>query len=343
MKWPWSATPKRGVIVLRRDGNTLSWVHADGEPGRPGRVLACGEVSAVAESAAATVQRLKGLAPQQVMAVLPLHASQLLLIEAPAVPPEELRAAARWRIKDMVEGALDDYTVDVMAVGDGQVRGTRQLFVAATTNARVREMTELAQSAGLPLSVIDITETAQRNLQTAAAAAAGLQARATAALLRHGKQCLLTVCIDGELFEARRLDATLLDTEEAGGHNAPDALSKDPSAPLADDWQYVDYGAATETATADAGHERLVLELQRSFDVWERSHPGHTLGALWLQVGPESAALSLQLGRLLGLRVEVLDALSLFPGLDEAAPDPALRDSALPLLGALLRSETRQA
>jgi MSHA biogenesis protein MshI len=343
MKWPSFSAPLRGVIALRRDGNTLSWVHAEGEPGRPGRVLACGEASTLGEAGASAAQRLKALAPKQVLAVLPLHAAQLLLIEAPAVPPEELRAAARWRIKDMVEGVLDDYTVDVMAVGDGQERGTRHLFVAAATNARVRELSELAQDAGLPLSVIDIVEAAQRNLQTAAASAAGLQARATAALLRHGEHCLLTLCVDGELFEARRLDAALLDAAQAAPTTAAGALAEDPAAPLPDDWHYVDYGAQPEAEHHDAGHERLLLELQRSFDVWERSHPGHPLAALWLHVGAESAALSLQLGRTLGLRVEVLDALTLFPGLEEAAPDAALRESALPLLGALLRSETRQA
>jgi hypothetical protein len=45
----------------------------------------------------------------------------------------------------------------------------------------------------------------------------------------------------------------------------------------------------------------------------------------------------------LGRPVDVLDAERLFPGLNALVPTPAERHALLPLLGALLRSETRQA
>ncbi len=337
-RWPWQrAAAQHGTLACTVDGDTLAWVHAEGRPGRPGRVLAAGSGPLAPEGGAGP---LRGRPAATLIAVVPLHASQLLLVEAPAVPPEELRAAARWRIKDLVEGALDDYTIDVMPVGNGPARGAKSLFVAAARNNVVRRATEWARGADLPLAVVDVAETTQRNLQTAAAAAAGLAGRATAALLRHGAVCLLTLCVDGELHEARRLSAELLDdaSTASGGGNGP--LVDDPSAPLPADWDYVDYGAAPDAGAAAQLHERLLGELQRSFDVWERSHPEQPLEALWLAVGPGTEALCADLAPGLGLRVLPLPTTTLLPGLAEAAPDAALQTTLLPLLGALLRDDS---
>src|ERR687892_711329 len=40
----------------------------------------------------------------------------ILLVEAPAVKPDELKAAVRWRIKDMLDYHVDDATIDVLDV-----------------------------------------------------------------------------------------------------------------------------------------------------------------------------------------------------------------------------------
>jgi MSHA biogenesis protein MshI len=336
-RWPWQRpAAQRGTLACTVDGDTLAWVHAEGTPGRPGRVLAAGSGSLAPEGGASP---LRGRPAATLIAVVPLHASQLLQVEAPAVPPEELRAAARWRIKDLVEGALDDYTIDVMPVGSGSARGAKALFVAAARNTVLRRTTEWAQGADLPLAVVDVAETTQRNLQTAAAAAEGLAGRATAALLRHGAQCLLTLCVDGELYEARRLSAELLDDAAAGHGSSGSPLADDPAAPLPADWDYVDYGAVPEADAPVQTHERLLGELQRSFDVWERSHPAQPLAALWLATGAGTDALCQALAPALGLRVLPLQPESLLPGLAAAAPDAELQTALLPLLGALLRDD----
>ncbi|WP_164885145.1 hypothetical protein [Rubrivivax rivuli] len=337
-RWPWQrAAAQRGTLACTVDGDTLAWVHAEGAPGKPGRVLGAGLATLTADGDPGP---LRGRPAATLIAVMPLNASQLLQVEAPAVPPEELRAAARWRIKDLVEGALDDYTIDVMPVGSGPARGAKALFVAAARNAAVRRTTEWAQEADLPLAVVDVAETTQRNLQTAAAAAEGLTGRATAALLRHGTQCLLTLCVDGDLFEARRLAAELLDDTAAGLGGGSGPLVDDPAAPLPADWDYVDYGAVPDAGATVQTHERLLGELQRSFDVWERSHPTQPLAALWLATGPGTEALCQALAPALGLRVLPLQPETLLPGLAAAAPDAELQTSLLPLLGALLRDDS---
>ena len=110
------------------------------------------------------------------------------------------------------------------------------------------------------------------------------------------------------------------------------------------DVDFIDYGAEPE-GTAGAGNEeapRLVVELQRSFDLWERSWPDLPLAALWLHAGDDSASLAPRLQQALGQRVLVLDPERALPGFYAAATTPALRAALLPLLGAALRDDARR-
>ncbi len=329
-RWPWRRTPREGTAVIAALPGALAWVHADAALGRPGAVRGCGVVPRDVAAPPELARRLRalGLPAQATLAVLPLHDSQTLQIEAPTVPPDELRAAARWRVKDLVDGRLDDLMIDVMAVGDDRHRPQRHLFVVAARTATVRDVVGLAQAAGVQLGVIDVAETAQRNLQSAVADAAGLAGRATAALVRHGDQLLLTICAGGELFYARRLE----------WNSAVPQASPAAPPPLDDGFDIVDYGSAA--AFDDGGTPRLVIELQRSFDVFERSYADLPLAGLWVQAGDDTDALVQRLRPALGLRVDVLAPEALFPGFEAAAPE--VRAAVLPLLGTLLRAETRR-
>ncbi len=336
MKWPWPSEPRSDRLVIACSDDAFAYVHGD-----RGGLRRCGLEQRGDDTPQAFAKRVRalGLPAHDVIAVLPLAQCQLLQIEAPAVPPEELKAAARWRIKDMVEAHLDDLTLDVMAVGDGRARATRQLFVAAANTRAVRETGDWTRTAGLQLSVIDIRETAQRNLQTALARAQGRAERATAALMLHGDQCLLTISAAGELFYTRRLDwdAEVLTAAPAAGGNAAVAPA-DVSAATLEMMDIVDYGAEPQDeGSAEADVARIVIDLQRSLDVWERSWPGLPLAGIVVHANGQSAALAALLERSLGLPVEALDPLAIFPGLDGVAATPAVREAVLPLLGALLR------
>lgn len=341
LRWPWRSrsAADRVVVTSSPDRFVYAWSDASG------RLRRCGIEERGSDTPPEFQRRLRalGLPRQGACAVLPLADAQLMQIDAPAVKPEELKAAARWRVKDQVEGRLDELTIDVMVVGDERPRPGRQLFVVAARNDTILGTAERAQGAGLGLSVIDIAETAQRNLQTRLSEAAGLSARATAALVRHGAQALLTICAGGELYYARRIDW------EAPPQTTTDAAAQDESPGFASEHafkeaDFVDYGAEVEgSVPADAAEApRLVIELQRSFDLWERSWPDLPLAALWVQVGDDSDQLAALLAQTLGQRVGVLDATAVLPGLAEAAGTPALRAALLPIVGALLRSETRR-
>lgn len=270
------------------------------------------------------LRELKGGAGE-VIAVLDLPQYQLLQIEAPAVPPAELRAAARWRIKDLVDAHLDDLTLDVLRVGDDRPRAQQQLFVIAAQNPAIASAAAACSDAGLPLAVIDVRETVQRNLQTALAERAGIDGQASAALVVEGRQALLTVSANGELFYTRRLawDDTLLAAPSVAGH----PLRNDESAYAdgADDWS--------------SGHDSspaLVIELQRSVDVWERSWPNLPLAALFVFAGARTDALVERLEPELALPVRPMRIESVFDGLAELPAEA--HDACLPVLGALLRA-----
>ena len=79
----------------------------------------------------------------------------------------------------------------------------------------------------------------------------------------------------------------------------------------------------------------LVIELQRSLDLWERSWPDLPLAGLQLHAGERSEALATLMRGVLGLEVAVLDPARLFTGLERTSA--AERSALLPLLGALLR------
>ena len=342
---------QEGQLAIAISAEQFVYAQAD----HTGRLRRCGNVERGADTPAAFARRIQalGLPSKQVCAVLPLDQAQLLQADAPAVKPEELKAAARWRVKDQVEGRLDDYIIDVMHVGDERPRAQRHIFVAAARNAIIRELSERSLAAGLELAVIDLTETTQRNLQAAVAAQQGLGERATAALVRHGGQCLLTMCAGGELFYARRLDWESMAVPEAQprpGTLAAAVLAAAAVQPALaveamEAMDFIDYGADDPTGPATTHGDdapRLVIELQRSFDVWERSWPDLPLAALWVQVGEPSARLATLLAKQLGQRVGVLEPEQVFPGLAEAAPEPTLRAALLPLLGALLRVHTKR-
>lgn len=337
--WPWQRAGKRhdGQLAVACSPEAFAYAQA----GRDGQLLRCGLLEAGGDTPAEFARRVRalGLPERDAWAVLPLSDAQLLAVDAPAVRPEEMKAAARWRIKDLVDTRLDELTIDVMVAGNPDVRPHRQVLVAAAKTSLLRALGERMQAQGMALAVVDLAETAQRNLQHATAVAEGLAERATAALMRHGAQCLLTVCAGGELYYTRRLDWEDLPGALPLASNAPTEMGFSTDNP-----DFVDYGAGTDDTMAVAeGAPRLVVELQRSFDVWERSWPDLPLAALWVQVGDGSAALATLLQDALGHRVGVLEPARVFSNFDAVASDPDVRAAMLPLIGGLLRQETRTA
>lgn len=357
MRWPWQRNPSTDQLVLCWAGNTFAFVRARRQEAGVYQILAMGVEQQGSDDREAFVHRLQALDLKGSRATFLMRSEQyqLLQIATPSVPPEELRSAARYQVREMLQTHVDDVTIDVIRVGDGQHKGSGHSFVVAATNVVVQDVMELAVALDCKVSVIDIQETAQRNLQSALARHDGTLERANAALvLIDGQQAVLTISANEELFYTRRFDVPDGFLQASWGQGVAAVAPVDGFTPVE---EYVPaYGvgdvvfgdnlsASQPSQGASLGDsqldedraQRLVVEVQRSLDVWDRSWSNLPLSSLRVFAGERSAELASWLALQLGQVVLPLDVNSMFLGFDAASgPDQSL---CLPLLGVLLRAE----
>ncbi len=111
------------------------------EPGQPPSVALCDfRAWESYDDKAQTLERIAAdydLARTRCTTLLDENDYALLLTEAPDVPTDELRAAVRWSIKDLIDFHVDDATVDVLSLPTDTIAGRAQAIyaVAARTDA----------------------------------------------------------------------------------------------------------------------------------------------------------------------------------------------------------------
>ncbi|RYY01673.1 MAG: MSHA biogenesis protein MshI [Gammaproteobacteria bacterium] len=157
---------------------------------------------------------------------------QMLLGEAPKVPPEELGEALRWRVKDLIQFPIADAVLDAFLLPEDSARGAnRMAYAVVAQRNNVIQLVSQAKAAQLDLQSIDIPELALRNLaQSCYDTKRGI---ALVKLAQGGGS--LQIIRDGNVYLSRQFSLAY-------------------NAGLLDD------------LPADA----LVLELQRSLDYFER-------------------------------------------------------------------------
>lgn len=364
MRWPWSRHGSSDKLVVSWAGQTLTYVLARARPDGAHQVLKWGVQSQGEDSTGDFVRRLQdlGLKGFDTSVMLRPQQYQLLQIDALAMPKEELRSAARYQIREMLDSHVDDITLDVMRVGDGQHKGAGHLFVVAATNAVLRAVLDLGDAMQWTISVIDIQETAQRNIQSALATRDGQMDRASAALVvMKGHQAVLTISANDELFYSRwfALPEGFLTASWGQGDGVSLGVVQSNSAFTPVD-EYVpdysvdgiSYGADYSNtplvssdplltdAPEDDSAQRLLVEVQRSLDVWDRTWSSMPLNGLRVYAGERSQELATWLSDQLGQKVLTMDIKALFPGFEGA--DSVEQAQCMPLLGVLMRSESRK-
>lgn len=235
---------------------------------------------------------------------------QVIMVEAPNVPKDEMRTAIQWRLKDMLDFPVGDATVDVLEIPlDAALQGRAQqsMFAIAARNSVIGPRQKLFFDAKIDLGVVDIPEMAQRNIS----AMLEPEGRGVAMLSFGPDGGLLTVSYRGELYLSRRFDVTLDQLLE------PDHERK------------------------HAVFDRITLELQRSLDHFERQFSFVSVSKLVLA---PSAVLGLDeyLSSNMYMPVETLDLASVL----DFSRTPELLDKAMQqrfflLLGAALRMEAK--
>ena len=204
--------------------------------------------------------------------LMPAADYQLQVMEAPEVPEAELRSAVRWRLKDVLDYPPDAATVDVITVPadpNAPTRG-RSVYAVAARNEVIAERMTLFSEAKLTLKAIDIPEMAQRNM----AAMFEMPQRALAMLNLAPERGLLTFTAGGELYLARSIDVGLTQLRSAEGGLRNQLL------------------------------ERVVLEVQRSLDHFDRQFSFLPVSKLVLAPLPEDLGLQSQLSESLYVEIE---------------------------------------
>jgi len=234
---------------------------------------------------------------------------QMLLVEAPNVPVNELKTAIRWKIKEGLNYHIDDATVDVLQIPAGKYGSDRpqSMYAIAAPNETIQKRIAMFEQAKIELDVIDIPEMAQRNI----AALFEQNDRALVLLVFDDNGGLMTFTSKGELLLARRIDITAGQLQDAN-----EQLRQ----------QYRD---------------RVELELQRSLDYFDRQY-NHLPVSRVLVCAPDDISLVNRLAAAVEAKVEKMELSQVM----DISLVPALADSefvanAFPTLGAALRQESR--
>lgn len=308
MAWFSKKKTQPGWMAISNDTDAIRLAHIDRPAyGKP-RVERWGIVKRNASDGADLQKAAQeyGLSRYRCATLLPPAEYQLLMVDAPNVPREELKLAIRWRVKDLLDYHIDDATMDVLdipvdknAPGEGHY-----MYAVAAKNEIVKGRVAQFERANIPLQVIDIPETAQRNvaeLYETADNGIGM-------LSFDHAGGLFTLSFNGELYLARRLDLT---------------------------WPQL---AHAQDSQRQAYFERIAAELQRSLDHFERHYQNITLSELLLGPMPKDIGLQAYLSAQLYLpfrQIDLGDVLEFIGGDMDADKQAQL----LHVLGAALRLE----
>ncbi len=307
--WFSKSTQKSGLLAVSFEPEAIRFAHVHTGRGRPHAAQWWSVPSDPSDPASSLEREAKerGLARATCTTLLEPADYQILLVEPPKVPADELKAAIRWRIKDQLEYHIDDATVDVFEVrAEGDLKGSaRAMYAVATPNDVVQKRIALFQNARIPLKVIDIPEMAQRNV----AALFESQDKATAMLAFSPWGGLLTISFHGELLLTRRLEVTSvqLGQKEHGDHY----------------------------------RERVATEITRSLDIFERQRLSVGVGELLLAPLPQDPELEQFLRSKLYVPVVAAALPQVMDFADGGEPTPEEQWEFFYLFGAALRVEEK--
>ncbi|MBL4582442.1 MAG: hypothetical protein JKY29_11535 [Gammaproteobacteria bacterium] len=229
----------------------------------------------------------------------------LHLVEAPEVEASELRAAVRWKIKDLLDMKVEDAAIDVFRVPADAYRGRDMVYVVASLKSKIKSIVNMVEESGLELAVIDIPELVMRNLSSRYIEDGN--GVAFMDLRRNGST--MNITRSGELYLSRRIN-TQLDPEVM---------------------QSVEWGGLKD---------RLVLEIQRSLDYYESQMGQIPINRIVIaQRQHDGAALAEALNEMLTAEVSVLNLAEHIESAEELSPE--YQQIGMAAIGATLRDNKK--
>jgi len=247
--------------------------------------------------------------------VMGLGEYSVLSVDAPDVPPNELRAAVRWQVKDLIDFHIDDAVIDVFdAPGNGAHSQQNKLYVVASRTSTVRTHVDQMQDADINLTTIDIPELVLRNITSRLPE----NEAGVAMIYLTRERGLVVVARQSTLYFARTLDLGY----EYLSQGVRDGDGLNPDGNVATNIEF----------------DRLVLEIQRSLDYYDRyfSQPP-VAGLVLTPTEIPISGLAEHLNDALGLSARHLDINEI---VDCNTPlSESQQAHCLPAIGAVLRQE----
>ena len=266
-----------------------------------------------------TVTRRNNFPRADCVAILDAGNYQLLQVEPPEVPEEEIRSAVRWQVKDLLNYAVEEAVLDVFLVPKAGFRKNRIAFVVASPKETILGQVGLFREAKLEIGAVDIPEMVLRNIGSRLP-----EAREGLAFLYLQKNNgLILLLRDAAVYLVRKINFGLSEICASAG----EVVHEDP------------YG---EGSPGNHHLENLVLEIQRSLDFFES---GFNLSAInHLIVAPVEERHEEILAffeKNLSVNVRQLDTVELFG--DNSQLSPSLQARCLTAIGGAMRGIARAA
>ncbi len=239
--------------------------------------------------------------------LLPPGSYQITQLDAPNVPREERNGALRWALKEIVDYPLETACVDSLDLPLVVRDRDAAVFAISAAEDRVRACAQVFERSGLPLQAIDIPELAQRNL----AALPEEKNRGLAFLRIDESGGCLTLNYDGELLAVRAIDVSIADLSFSEGEVREQMI------------------------------ERLILEVQRSLDFFDRQYSAISIFKLVLAMSPRVKGFAAQLAASIEVPMSEMDlgAVLDFPAVPELR-DPQYQARNVLAIGAALRDDS---
>lgn len=178
--------------------------------------------------------------------VLPRDSYQLMLVDVPEVPEEEVRDALRWRVKDLISFPLEEAAIDTLLLPKEAFRGrNRMAFAVVARRNQTGPIEHMFGAAGVNLRSIDVADTALRTL-----VAHTTQSTSVALLNMDMSDSVLNATYRGDLCLNREISLGAADLQfEQTDSTESNGLSLE--------------------GENDMRLDSLGLELQRSFDYFD--------------------------------------------------------------------------
>lgn len=178
---------------------------------------------------------------------------QLMLVDSPEVPNEELSSAMKWKANELTTQPVEELVIDAFRLPEDAYRGRMDMsYAAIAQKAAIKKLVDVVDRSDSQLESICINETALANLFSWLPAFDGVDVAVIRLEKSGGTLCLMD---SGKLYLCRSLE----------GHFSPEEIEQ---------------GFLHNVENID----RLGLDIQRSMDYYESQlgKPGIELGFIFV-------------------------------------------------------------